>query len=194
MGTEKAKPREGEAEAAPSTTPVAPKGKFRDMITRSWLVLVILLGTILLQVGALVYHRATAQAEQPRPSPEMELGVFHFDTNRADEGQTTHADFAVCLALQDSNEQASRQRLATHKYRVQQEIEELLRKAHCGDFDDPSLRDLKRQCREQINQVLGLQGVCEVIITDLRIQRAPASKAPLSSTAEAEPKQDRLRP
>ena len=62
--------------------------------------------------------------------------------------------------------------MAARKYHIQQDVEELLRKAHSGDFDDPGLTDLKRQLREQISQDIGVRAVSEIIVTDLKLSRS----------------------
>jgi hypothetical protein len=62
--------------------------------------------------------------------------------------------------------------LAAHKYRVQEEIEKILRQSHGGDFEDPDLKDIKRQIRDQINEVLGGHIVSDIIVTNLKLTRA----------------------
>ncbi len=87
-------------------------------------------------------------------------------------GGISKADFSLHLALLEPVDPKAGQRLAARKYHIQQDVEELLRKAHSGDFEDPNLTDLKRQLQEQINQAIGLRAISEVIITDLRLHRA----------------------
>ena len=129
-------------------------------------------------------------ARQQAPSPsEIDLGTFRFETERAEGGQTLHADFSLHVALQEAAERVARQKLSARKFRVQQDVEELLRKAHAGDFDDPALQELKRQLLEQIDQTLGLRAVSEVIITGLKLQREgpprPRSPAPPAPPTDA---------
>jgi hypothetical protein len=78
----------------------------------------------------------------------------------------------------------ARIRLASHKFRVQEEIESLLRQTHSGDFGDPALNDLKRQIRERIDQTLGNRVVSDVIIANLKITASNNNKEP-PATADA---------
>ena len=80
-----------------------------------------------------------------------------------------------------------KQRLAGRKYHVQQEVEELLRKAHSGDFEDPGLQELKRQLLEQINQALNLRAVAEIIITDLKLNRPDGRAVALTHSKQSPP-------
>ena len=77
--------------------------------------------------------------------------------------------------------------MASHKYRVQGEIETLLRQAHRGDFDDPTLTELKQTIREQVNSVVGNRVVSDVIIANLKIipaeKKAPAANNNTTSQA-----------
>ncbi|MEX0866374.1 MAG: hypothetical protein WD030_03380, partial [Pirellulales bacterium] len=82
----------------------------------------------------------------------------------------------------------ARQRLEMHQYRVQQNVEELLRQAHGGDFSDPTLAELKRQMQEKINDTIAVRGISDVIITDLRLQRREGhSMEPSTETAGIAP-------
>ena len=66
-------------------------------------------------------------------------------------------------------------------------FEELLRRAHGGDFEDPGLQELKRQLQERINQALGIRAVADVIVTDLRLRRSPRTGPSAASTAQSAP-------
>jgi len=84
----------------------------------------------------------------------------------------------VCSSdLLDDMQHIGKIRLDDRKFKVQQEVEQLLREAAAGDFDDPKLAELKRQLQETINQVAGKRVIKEVIITDLSIHRADAAIA-----------------
>jgi hypothetical protein len=156
--------------AGPAKTPI-----FTRFFTGKWLLIVVGV-SIVLHVAGLAYIRVR---ERPEPScgGEIGLGAFHFEADRSEGGNINKADFSLHMALLEPVDSTAQQRLAARKYHVQQDVEELLRKAHSGDFEDPGLTDLKRQLREQINQALGVRAVAEVIITDLKLQRGPQSVA-----------------
>ncbi|MGA2063511.1 MAG: flagellar basal body-associated FliL family protein [Thermoguttaceae bacterium] len=160
------------------------KGGFWRGFIRHWLLLVVLIATIAIQGTAFVYHRASGRVEQVPPPAEIDLGMFRFEADKAEGGQTLHAEFALHVALQEAAERVARPRLSARKFRVQQDIEELLRKAHPGDFDDPGLQELKRQLLEQIDQTLGVRAVADVIVTGLKLQREGLPRSPVTSTAD----------
>jgi len=72
------------------------------------------------------------------------------------------------------------------RFRVQQNVEELLRRAHGGDFDDPGLGELKRQLQERINERSG-RAIAEVIVTDLKLQHNGQDAGLVTGTAESVP-------
>ena len=127
--------------------------------------------SIALHVAGLAYYRLR-QRPEPAPGAEIGLGDFHFEADKSEGGGISKADFSLHVALLEPVDPTARQRLAARKYHIQQDVEELLRKAHSGDFDDPGLTDLKRQLHEQINQAIGVRAVSEIIVTDLKLSRS----------------------
>ena len=188
MGTERANLKGPESESDPpagASAAAAGKRSLWHGLAKYWLLMLILTLATALQGAGIVYHRLHERPDSPRPSPEVTLGAFHFEADKAEHGRTTRADFSLCVLLPDSADPTTYARLTAHKFRVQQDVEELLRKAHGGDFDDPTLQELKRQLLEQINQTVGSRAVSEVILTDVRLQRESQPKAPLGATAES---------
>ena len=110
-------------------------------------------------------------------TPEVQLGQFGFVSSQAQSNQVVRAEFAVHVALSEEVEQEGRERISQRKFRLQQDVEELLRGAHSGDFDDPLLRGLKQKLKERIDKTLGLRAVAYVIITSLKIERNQSSPA-----------------
>jgi flagellar basal body-associated protein FliL len=101
-------------------------------------------------------------------SPEVSLGSFWYETTSDAAAEQIRAEFKLHLQLLEQVDLPARTRLEARQFKVQQDIEELLRRAHNGDFEDPSLTELKRQIQVQINQTLGMRGAIEeVIVTDL---------------------------
>ncbi|MGO8690608.1 MAG: hypothetical protein ACLQLG_13375 [Thermoguttaceae bacterium] len=165
-----AEPASVEAPAAAVKTPF-----YARFLTAKWLLIVVGV-SVVLHVAGLAYVRVRLHTEPPS-NGEIGLGAFHFEGDRSEGGSVGKADFSLHISLLEPVDLAARQRLAARKYHVQQDVEELLRKAHSGDFEDPGLTDLKRQLHEQINQTLGVRTVAEVIITDLKLQRCQPSLA-----------------
>ena len=107
---------------------------------------------------------------------EIGLGDFTFLSPRGQPGQVTRAEFSLYLSLLSDVDSIARERLAQKKFKVEQEIEELLRQAHAGDFDDPVLAELKRQIQETVNQCLEMRAITEVIITDFSAEGSPGPR------------------
>jgi flagellar basal body-associated protein FliL len=146
-------------------TPVATsRGRFA---TRPWVIAGLGVWTLVNAAGFAFYRGQSQPAPQEVPSPEVSLGEFKFCADPAEHGPVVTARFALHVSLASQSDRVGRERLTARKFRVQQDVEELLRRAHGADFDDPSLRELKRQIQEQINETLGLRAVADVIITDL---------------------------
>jgi len=126
--------------------------------------------------------RSVASQEQTIDGHEITLGEFGFKAGPDEQGQIEAARFKLHLSFLPEVDAAARLRLTKHRFRVEQDIEQLMRQAHGGDFQDPMLIELKRQLQEQINGTLGVRAVADVIITDLRLTRVPDGDTPTPST------------
>ena len=177
-------PAKEEPEGTVQATPPAKAGFFARFLTLKWL-FILIGGSIILHAAGLTYYRLRPHTEQAT-SAEVSLGNFHFEADKAEGGRIAKAEFSLHVALLEPVDPLVKQRLASRKYHVQQEVEELLRKAHSGDFEDPGLQELKRQLLEQINQALNLRAVAEIIITDLKLNR-PDGRAVASAVKPADP-------
>ncbi|MCG8585304.1 MAG: hypothetical protein MI757_11385 [Pirellulales bacterium] len=101
-------------------------------------------------------------------SPEVSLGAFWYETSTETAPEHIRVEFNLHLELLAQIDRAARAQLDARRFKVQQNVEELLRRAHNADFEDPSLTELKRQIQVQINETLGMRGaIAEVIVTDL---------------------------
>lgn len=120
----------------------------------------------------------------PPPPAELTLGDFDFEGAPLPGNPIARAEFRLHVSLLDEARYRGRALLAEREHKIQQEIEELLRQAHGGDFDDPTLAELKRQIQAIINRTLGERVINEVIITDLTLKRVVAAPAVESHAAE----------
>jgi len=179
--------RPGEAKALeqPESTASESKRGPGRFLTRKWLI--VLLG------GSIVGHTITfASCRWKTAVPDAEtaeyaLGHYTFQADPSDGGPVSSAEFALHVTLLDEVERVARQRLAGKKFRVRQAVEELIRRAHGGDFSDPSLGGLKRRLQEQINEALGVRVIADVMITDLRLVRNPHAVEKIYDTASSLP-------
>ena len=136
--------------------------------------------SLVLNVAGYGFIRARMlRSPPPPPSPEITLGAYQFQGESPGRSGIVSARFTLHVSLLKEAEKAGRAQLGDAKFRIQQDVEELLRRAHGDDFEDPTLAELKRQMQEQVNATLGMRAVSNVIITDLAVRRAqpPATEA-----------------
>lgn len=157
-------------------------GLFRGQTKQYWLP-ILLISTIVIHGIGLAYYKISINQAPVEYSPEISLGSYEFAADKTAGGRVVGADFALYITALEGLDHIARTRLASHKFRVQEEIEVLLRQAHSGDFEDPALSDLKRRISEQINQVLENRVVSEVIIANLKI--SASNKKEPAATADA---------
>jgi flagellar basal body-associated protein FliL len=178
------KPEEALEEAVAAVQPSRRVGVLSGLLSWKWLAVFVVASLAAHGAGFAYYHfRGPAPAVAPA-SPEVSLGAFHFEADAAEPGRPAKADFSLYVALIEPVDQAARQRLESRKVRVRQDVEELLRKAHGGDFDDPGMKDLKRQLQEQIGQTLGMRTISDVMITDLIVHRAGRANGTVATSTE----------
>lgn len=145
----------------------APKGRIRRFAKKRWGLLTVV-GVLVVHTSVL-WYLAAASAGSTDASGEVSLGSFEF-VNYATEQLIRHAQFELHLSLLEDVDHAARERLTARRFRVQQDVEQLLRQAHGADFADPQLTELKRRLQEQVNESLGMRAVSDVLITDLSLE------------------------
>ena len=134
--------------------------------------LMITLAVSLIANGAALARLGSNDNSAGEPlTPEVRLGQFGFVSSQAEAGQVVKAEFTVHVALSEDAEKEGRERISQRQFRLQQDVEELLRGAHSGDFDDPLLRGLKQKLKERINKTLGIRAAAYVIITGMKTER-----------------------
>jgi len=176
-------------EAAPAEESVdspGNKGLFSRFGSRKWVAVILAVSLANFAVG-FVCSRLLVGQTSGGSEYEIDLGRFRFAADNAELGRLADAEFDIHIAMLEHVDLPARQRLEAHRRRVQQDIEELLRQAHSGDFDDPTLVELKRQLQEQINETLGLRAIADVIITDLQMTHSAKDAGPVSETADTVP-------
>jgi flagellar basal body-associated protein FliL len=150
-----------------------------------WLI-VLLISTIVIHGMGLAYYKFSSASATVEYTPEISLGNYEFTADRTAGGRVTGAEFSLFITALEGLDRIARTRLDSYKFRVQESVEALLRQAHSGDFEDPTLSELKRQIREQIDQVLKNRVVKEVIIANLKLKasndKGPASPAESASS------------
>jgi len=135
-----------------------------------WLA-VLVIGTIVVQFAGFWYVGRLLTADPTTALHEIELGRYSYDSDASPQSTIETAAFDLHVRLIEELDGVARTRLEARRFKVQQDIEQLLRLAHSGDFEDPTLAELKRQLQEQINESLEMRAISEVIITNLDLER-----------------------
>jgi hypothetical protein len=181
MSTPEKQPDKGGAEAKADSG--STRTKLVKFFTGRWVVAIIVVSVAVHTVGFLYVSARPKQAPEP-PRPEISLGSFKFISGTAVPGGVQNAAFDLHVSMLNPADAQARDRFTAVKFRLQQNIEELLRRAHSSDFDDPVLADLKRQLQVLVNETLGIKAISDVIITNLSLERSAIATQPASQTAE----------
>ena len=176
---------EAELQEQEEATSENPGGGQRSSV-KKWLAIGLVAAIVIQGVGLACYKLGRAQGTA-NPSAEIDLGEYYFSANSGEDGPTNSAEFRLHIALLEQVAGPALQRLRQRQYRVQQDVEQLLRRAHGGDFEDPILGELKRQLQEQINDTLGMRAIADVIITDLKLENGARPRSPVADTGDSVP-------
>lgn len=146
---------------------------------KRWICL--LVGSTVLAHALLITIHAMRGVPEDKTGMEVTLGGFayHGDGSTA---RVTGAEFDLHISLLKELDAEARKSLERNRYKIEQDIEELLRRAHGADFEDPILTELKREIQETINSSLEVRAVSDVIITDLALTLTEKTPATVAAT------------
>ncbi len=183
MAPEQKQPANPPEETA-QTTPTAGTSKPKTSVS-SYALPIALIVSILANLAGVFYFRSLALQARPIAAQEIPLGEYRFVAEEHEPGQVTEADFCLYIELVRQAEKPARRLLEARRQKVRQNVEELLRTAHGGDFNDPALKELKNQLQKRINETLEIRAVSDVIVTELELERAepPTVTTPASQKA-----------
>jgi flagellar basal body-associated protein FliL len=186
MATEPAaansRPKASEESAPTPAAPAKGTALWKRLPLGTWIA--VLLGLSVIVHGfAFLYYQISAKTANHALAAEVPLGEFHFVSEKAEPGSIGSAEFGLYVTLLDHIDRQAREQLAARRFRIQQDIEQLLRQSHAHDFADPTLGDVKRQLQEQINGSLEMRAIADVIITDLKLTRTPREEGAATRSA-----------
>lgn len=149
----------------------------------------VLLGIVVISIighgVAYWYTQVRATQIKAEQAHELPLGRFSFAPHNVGPDGIAEAKFDLHVSLLSDHATLARGRLKTQQFEVQQNIEELLRKARSEDFTDPTLGELKRLLQETINETIAKRAIRDVIITDFVVTHAEGSEqTPVAKQAE----------
>jgi flagellar basal body-associated protein FliL len=161
-----------------------PKRWWKVLPAKYWVLLVVVL-SIGVHGLLISLHGLTARSTTTE-TPEISLGTFRFVNLQPEGSPIAEAEFELHVSLLSEVDRLARPLLESRKFRIEQDVEELLRQVHGADFDDPTLAELKRQIQEKVNQTLEMRGVEAVIVTDLTLKHRAAIEPAAAPTAKPE--------
>ncbi len=176
MGPEP-KPPPPKPDGEEAQTESSPRVVSRKALIAAYAFPIALAVSILANLVGVFYFRSLAIQANPLAPQEISLGTYSFVAEEHEPGQVTQAQFALHIELIRQAAEPARRLLEVRRQKVRQNLEELLRTAHGGDFSDPTLRQLKGQFQKRINETLEIHAVADVIVTDLRLERSPPRTA-----------------
>ncbi len=152
--------------------------------TARWGLMVLLFASLVLNGIGLIYIAIGRGSGPVTRKGEITLGAFQFENSDARTRDVAEARFQLHIRLLPEQEEAGRERLQLRTFKVQQDIEELLRQAHGRDFVDPTLVELKRQIQARVNQSLDMNAIADVIVTGLAIDQNRSRAVARESTPQ----------
>ena len=169
-----------------SDSPTITKTGAVKRILNSKVIIVLVAITVVINGVGLAFH-SVGRNSNANSNAEHDLGNYHFLSDLSEKGQIAAAEFHLHIAVLEDVKQEAYRRLGNRKFRVQQDIEELLRQAHSGDFTDPTLGELKRRVQARINETLEMRVIADVIITDLKLTNGKFEANPPVETTVSMP-------
>lgn len=163
-----------EQPAASGADPAEKTSLLRRFTPTQWAMIVVG-SSVLAHLLLLTAWRYSLPTAADPTTSEFALGQYQFFSHaqRPNELGIRQASFDLHVHLLSGVSNPAHALLEGRKFRVQQDVEELLRQAHPADFEDPTLTELKRQLQEKINTALEMRSVDQVIITNLSLQGRP---------------------
>jgi flagellar basal body-associated protein FliL len=168
--------------SAPAVTePAAGKPRWwKSLLTPRWLVAIVVVSLVIHTVLFVLVRRMSTRPVLP---PEYTVGKFNLVAGAPGDSRGVPGEFELHLRFIDDLQSQANARIANHQFRVREAVENLLRKSHGIELDDPAIARLKHQIEEQINQAIDLRAVAEVMITNLTIEPQPLVNAVTSQPA-----------
>ena len=171
MADERTRPTNEDPPQPEAETADQPKGfEWKKLLSQKWFATV-LIATVAIHGLGFAYVQWQSARAAAGGVPEITLGEFGFIQDDLTTAGVREAVFSLHISLLGDTDRKARARLDVRRFKVEQDVEQLLRQAEPEDFNDPTLAELKRRIQERINKSLGMRAIAEVIITDLTLDR-----------------------
>jgi hypothetical protein len=151
-----------------------------------WLIAAVAI-SFLLEAAIIYWFRGRTPSDAPLVAGEIPLGSFEFSRTGGANQKVYRGQFDLFVRLSDQLDASQQQQFLREQPRLQQVVEETVRRLRLADFTDYRLSRLKARVEERLNDELGFTVVSEVLIANFKISAfqpirsaAPPSAAPSS--------------
>jgi hypothetical protein len=162
------------------------------LFSSRWLIAAVAI-SFLLETAIIYWFRMRSPQEAAIVVEEIPLGSFDFSRSGDRDKPVYRGQFDLFVRLSDRLESSDRQQFMREQPRLQQAVEDTLRRLRLADFTDLRLSRLKSRVQERLNDELGFDAVTEVLVSNFKInafrpiqQPAPKSDSPTGDSS-AEP-------
>ena len=118
------KPDSSETTTEATTAAKSWFGFLNSQAAKHWLA-ILLVATLVFHGIGLIYYKISSSRSAMEYSPEIALGNFRFTVDKSAGGPIAGADFSLYVTAIDGLDRFARSRLASHQFRVQEEVEKL---------------------------------------------------------------------
>ncbi len=154
----------------------------------SWRWLIAAVALLFLVEAAMIYwFRVRTPHDAPLITGEIALGSFEFARPGGD-NQIYRGQFDLFVRLADRLDTSQQQQFLREPQRLQQAVEETLRRLRLADFTELRLTRLKTRVQDRLNDELGFEAVEEVLVANFKMaaRRVPQPPAQQSALPGAE--------
>jgi hypothetical protein len=135
----------------------------------TWRRLVAGLAILLLIDAAVIYWlRMRTRDETPVIAGEIAFGSFEF-TRSSGENRVYRGQFDLFIRLSDRLDAREQKQFVREQARLQQAVEETIRRLRLADFTDLRLTRLKNRVQDCLNDELDFEAVEEVLVANFKI-------------------------
>jgi hypothetical protein len=159
-------PQSTRAEATPES--VTSGSEWTRLFSSRWLIGAVAI-SFLLEAAIIYWFRMRSPQEAAIIAEEIPLGSFEFSRSGGVDKQIYRGQFDLFVRLSDHLESSERQQFMREQPRLQQAVEEALRRLRLADFTDLRLSRLKTHVQERLNDELGFDAVAEVLVSNFKI-------------------------
>ncbi len=167
--------------AVDSRETAAISSRWSRLFAWRWLIAAVTI-SLLLEAAVIYWFRVRTPDDAPMITGEVALGSFEF-TRSGGDNQIYRGQFDLFVRLADRLDASQQQQFVREEQRLQQAVEETVRRLRLADFTELRLTRLKDRVQDRLNDELGFNGVEEVLIANFKIAACESIERPKKQSA-----------